>query len=72
MAEAIYRLRHEDERYGSLCPRCAGPKTVQASECRRCYRERCRGEAYWSKRTCSGCGGLRRPEKRAVVVARSR
>jgi hypothetical protein len=63
MAEAVYRLPRTDERYGQLCPRCAGPKTVQASECRSCYLERCHGEAYWSKRTCSGCGGSKTPGK---------
>ena len=44
MAKAIYRLPRTDERYGCLCPRCAGRKTIQASQCRRCWFERLRGE----------------------------
>jgi hypothetical protein len=61
MAEAIYRLPRSDERYGLLCPHCAGPKTVQASECRTCWSERRRDERYWQARTCPDCCGPRTP-----------
>jgi hypothetical protein len=64
VAEAAYRLRCDDERYGRLCPRCAGPKTVQASECWSCYLERCRDEAYWTARTCLECGGPKSGDSR--------
>ena len=57
MAEAIYRLPRTDERYGHLCPRCAGPKAVQAGECWSCWQERRRGESDWTRRTCPDCGG---------------
>jgi hypothetical protein len=37
MAEARYRLERTDDRYGHVCPGCAGPKTVQAARCFPCY-----------------------------------
>jgi hypothetical protein len=61
MAEAIYRLPCTDERYGLLCPYCAGPKTVQANECWSCFTARLRGEEYWTARTCPDCGGPKTP-----------
>jgi hypothetical protein len=61
MAEAIYRLPRTDERYGRMCPRCAGPKTVQASECWSCFVVRLQGEGYWAARTCPDCVGPKTP-----------
>jgi hypothetical protein len=63
VAEAVYRLPRTDERYGLLCPRCAGPKSVQASECRSCWFERRRGANYWSARSCPDCGGPKYPDR---------
>jgi hypothetical protein len=63
VAEATYRLRCTDQRYGLICPRCAGPKTVQASECWSCFVARLRDEDYWAARTCPDCGGPKTPDR---------
>ena len=56
MAPASLRLRSTETAYGPVCPRCAGPKGVQASECIACFHERLRGANYWRRRACPDCG----------------
>lgn len=51
----VTRATIGDEFYGPSCPKCASAKDLQALECRDCYRDRMRGEAYWRRRT-SACG----------------
>lgn len=55
MAPAHLRLRNTDERYGRICPLCAGPKTVQASMCRPCFEESERPDEFYARRLCA-CG----------------
>jgi hypothetical protein len=61
MAERRYRRRTGEFEFGPSCPKCGGPKAVQASECYPCFRERRRDAAYWSRRTCV-CGGTKDPK----------
>jgi hypothetical protein len=52
-------LRSGALNYGTICPRCAGPKAEQALRCQSCRTEELRGEEFYAKRTCSDCGGLK-------------
>jgi ribosomal protein L40E len=59
MAEARFQLPRTHLDYGLICPDCAGPKTVQASRCRRCWFELRRDRVgYWASRTCR-CGAAK-------------
>jgi hypothetical protein len=51
----VTRATIGDEFYGPSCPKCSSPKDDQALECRACYRDRMRDDAYWGRRTCA-CG----------------
>lgn len=44
MADPRWRLDKTDERWGHVCPRCAGPKAIQAAKCWACHVEDVRAE----------------------------
>jgi hypothetical protein len=54
---ALIRSRSGDENFGHICPFCAGPKYEQSLRCWSCWSELRRGSDYWTRRTCSDCGG---------------
>lgn len=58
MSRAPYCLHAGDDKYGHICPDCAGPKDLQASRCQTCWFESRRGDAYWIARTCE-CGNTK-------------